>query len=105
MYFYTTISDILTFLIACCSNRISTGIANVIGNKGAVAISIALNDITILFVNNHFNGISSSEIFLILLIAHQNNVQKRNDDYNRVNRDLRLYETNASAGIHKEPHY
>lgn len=38
------------------SSRIATGIGNMLGNKGSIAISVYLEQTDILFVNSHFSG-------------------------------------------------
>ncbi|KAJ3221239.1 inositol polyphosphate 5-phosphatase [Clydaea vesicula] len=59
------------------SGKIATGIGNVVGNKGAVAVSLLFGKVSILFVNSH-------------LSAHQKRVAERNNDYNRINQELKL---------------
>lgn len=39
--------------------KIATGIGNMMGNKGAVAVSLVYGTSTILFINSHFAGITS----------------------------------------------
>ncbi|KAI8906958.1 Endonuclease/exonuclease/phosphatase [Gorgonomyces haynaldii] len=60
------------------SAKLGTGIGNMLGNKGAVGISILFGDTSLLFVNCHFS-------------AHATKVQYRNKDFLRINEDLGLY--------------
>ncbi|XP_030380694.1 type II inositol 1,4,5-trisphosphate 5-phosphatase [Scaptodrosophila lebanonensis] len=59
----------------CRINSITRGILKMMGNKGAVAISLQLNEGNICFVNSH-------------LAAHMANVAERNQDYNIIEKDL-----------------
>lgn len=59
------------------SASVATGLYNVIGNKGGVAVSLVLGSTSFLFVNAHF-------------AAHQNKVAARNADFSRINSSLPL---------------
>ncbi|KAG0344240.1 inositol polyphosphate 5-phosphatase [Podila humilis] len=63
--------------LAVDSSIVATGIGGIVGNKGAVAISVYLGSTSFLFVNAH-------------LTAHQNNTQQRNNDYKRIIQELQL---------------
>lgn len=41
------------------SSTVATGIGGIVGNKGAVAISLYLGSMSFLFVNAHLTGIHS----------------------------------------------
>ncbi|RKP09518.1 Endonuclease/exonuclease/phosphatase [Thamnocephalis sphaerospora] len=60
------------------SAQVATGMAGILGNKGAVGISVLLGDTSLLFVNAH-------------LAAHQDRVKLRNHDYARIERELQLH--------------
>ncbi|KAF9170338.1 inositol polyphosphate 5-phosphatase [Mortierella sp. AD011] len=62
------------------SSTVATGIAGIVGNKGAVAVSVYLGSTSFLFVNAH-------------LTAHQANTQARNNDYKRIINELQLNDT------------
>ncbi|KAH3744417.1 p21-activated protein kinase [Pelomyxa schiedti] len=55
--------------------EVPTGLGNVVGNKGATAISLNVGATSLLFINAH-------------LSAHPDMVQQRNDDHNRINSEL-----------------
>jgi len=55
----------------------ATGIAHVIGNKGAVGISFWFNDTSLAFVNSHF-------------AAHQGNTKERNSNFHEVCSQIKL---------------
>lgn len=57
------------------SAAVATGMGNVMGNKGGVGIGFNIGRTSFLFVNAH-------------LSAHQNAVQKRNEDFARINREM-----------------
>ena len=59
-----------------CSH-VATGQADMLGNKGGVAIAIAIGATSFVFVNAHF-------------AAHQTKVHQRNADFHRIDRGLRL---------------
>ncbi|KAF9432879.1 inositol polyphosphate 5-phosphatase [Entomortierella beljakovae] len=59
------------------SSTVATGIGGILGNKGAVAISVYLGSTSFLFVNAH-------------LTAHQSNTHARNSDYKRIIHELQL---------------
>eukprot|EP00927_Polykrikos_kofoidii_P015506 TRINITY_DN16902_c0_g2_i1.p1 TRINITY_DN16902_c0_g2~~TRINITY_DN16902_c0_g2_i1.p1 ORF type:complete len:534 (+),score=73.54 TRINITY_DN16902_c0_g2_i1:179-1780(+) len=54
-----------------------TGIAHIGANKGAVAVSLYVGDISVCFVNSH-------------LAAHQDKVQRRNSDFSEIIEGVRL---------------
>ncbi|KAG0008663.1 inositol polyphosphate 5-phosphatase, partial [Entomortierella chlamydospora] len=62
------------------SSTVATGIAGIVGNKGAVAVSVYLGSTSFLFVNAH-------------LTAHQANTHARNSDYKRIINELQLNDT------------
>lgn len=55
----------------------ATGVGNVVGNKGGVAVGMFVDASSIVFVNSH-------------LAAHQTKVAKRNDDYSKIIAGLKL---------------
>ena len=57
--------------------RVATGVGDVLGNKGGVAISLSVGSTSLLFVNSHF-------------AAHQHRVEERNADFHKVNSRLTL---------------
>jgi phosphatidylinositol-bisphosphatase len=57
--------------------HVATGIANTLGNKGGVGISVAIGRTSLLLVNSH-------------LAAHQNAVEQRNADYLRIDSQMPL---------------
>ncbi|ORY98566.1 Endonuclease/exonuclease/phosphatase [Syncephalastrum racemosum] len=57
------------------SSRISTGFANIIGNKGAVAVSVMFGSRSLLFINCH-------------LTAHQTRLEERNANVHRILHEL-----------------
>ncbi|KAF9581982.1 inositol polyphosphate 5-phosphatase [Lunasporangiospora selenospora] len=61
------------------SSSVATGIGGIIGNKGAVAVSIYLGNTSFLFVNSH-------------LTAHQSQTHARNSDYKRIVQEMQLNE-------------
>eukprot|EP00727_Mastigamoeba_balamuthi_P006910 m51a1_g284 putative inositol 5-phosphatase (611) ;mRNA; r:325028-327330 len=58
----------------------ATGIAGIVGNKGAVAISFTLNETSLCFVGCH-------------LAAHQNNAEERNRQWHAIVKNLRMGES------------
>ncbi|KAF9113422.1 inositol polyphosphate 5-phosphatase [Mortierella sp. AM989] len=62
------------------SSTVATGIGGIVGNKGAVAVSVYLGSMSFLFVNAH-------------LTAHQSNTHARNSDYKRIIQELQLNDT------------
>jgi hypothetical protein len=64
--------------LAIDSNKIGTRLGQVFGTKGSVAIALKLKECSILFVNSHF-------------AAHQDNVQERNQDYQKAMSDLKMH--------------
>lgn len=57
------------------SAAVATGIANTLGNKGGVAISMMIGSTKFVFANAH-------------LAAHQNAVKRRNFEYEKLRKDL-----------------
>ncbi|KAF9134556.1 inositol polyphosphate 5-phosphatase [Mortierella sp. 14UC] len=76
VFIWKPIEDLVS---AVDSSTVATGIGGIVGNKGAVAISIYLGSTSLLFVNAH-------------LTAHQGNTQARNSDYKRIIQELQLNE-------------
>ena len=70
-------------LTACEKGRVATGVGNVIGNKGGVAIGLTLGTTSLLFINAHF-------------AAHHHAVDQRNADFHKINAKLPL-KGNAST--------
>ncbi|KAF8069645.1 INPP5B [Scenedesmus sp. PABB004] len=56
-------------------SAVPTGLGNVVGNKGAVALAVTLPDVRLLFIGSHF-------------AAHADQVERRNADYARVRAGL-----------------
>ncbi|RUS21314.1 Endonuclease/exonuclease/phosphatase [Jimgerdemannia flammicorona] len=59
------------------TESIKTGFANMIGNKGAVAISLLFGTRSLLFINSH-------------LTANQNKINERNQSVARISRELKM---------------
>jgi phosphatidylinositol-bisphosphatase len=59
------------------TDKVATGIANVIGNKGGVGVSMDIGTTSFLFVCAHF-------------AAHQGHVARRNLDFKKINHKLKL---------------
>ncbi|KAG0274468.1 inositol polyphosphate 5-phosphatase [Linnemannia exigua] len=76
VFIWKPIEDLVS---AVDSSTVATGIGGIVGNKGAVAISVYLGSTSLLFVNAH-------------LTAHQGNTQARNSDYKRIIQELQLNE-------------
>ncbi|KAF9126204.1 inositol polyphosphate 5-phosphatase, partial [Mortierella sp. GBA39] len=76
VFIWKPIEDLVS---AVDSSTVATGIGGIVGNKGAVAISVYLGSTSLLFVNAH-------------LTAHQGNTQARNSDYKRIIQELHLNE-------------
>ncbi|KAF9094896.1 inositol polyphosphate 5-phosphatase [Mortierella sp. AD031] len=76
VFIWKPIEDLVS---AVDSSTVATGIGGIVGNKGAVAISVYLGSTSLLFVNAH-------------LTAHQSNTQARNSDYKRIIQELQLNE-------------
>ncbi|KAK3826027.1 MAG: hypothetical protein J3Q66DRAFT_113284 [Benniella sp.] len=74
VFVWKPIEDLIT---AVDSSTVATGIGGIVGNKGAVAVSLYLGSMSFLFVNAH-------------LTAHQSNTQARNSDYKRIVQELQL---------------
>jgi phosphatidylinositol-bisphosphatase len=65
------------------TDRVATGIANIIGNKGGVGVSMDIGTTSFLFVCAHF-------------AAHQEQVARRNLDFKKINNKLKL-------GLERQP--
>ncbi|KAF9372401.1 inositol polyphosphate 5-phosphatase [Podila verticillata] len=74
VFIWKPIEDLVS---AVDSSTVATGIGGIVGNKGAVAISVYLGSTSFLFVNAH-------------LTAHQSNTHARNNDYKRIIQELQL---------------
>ncbi|KAF9329681.1 inositol polyphosphate 5-phosphatase [Podila minutissima] len=74
VFIWKPIQDLVS---AVDSSTVATGIGGIVGNKGAVAISVYLGSTSFLFVNAH-------------LTAHQSNTHARNSDYKRIIQELQL---------------
>eukprot|EP00276_Gloeochaete_wittrockiana_P003554 CAMPEP_0184658458 /NCGR_PEP_ID=MMETSP0308-20130426/25471_1 /TAXON_ID=38269 /ORGANISM="Gloeochaete witrockiana, Strain SAG 46.84" /LENGTH=566 /DNA_ID=CAMNT_0027097447 /DNA_START=81 /DNA_END=1781 /DNA_ORIENTATION=+ len=70
--------ELLPFITAVQCGRVATGIGNVIGNKGAVAISLRFGLTDFIFVNAHFP-------------AHQQLVPARNAAFHKINSEMALF--------------
>ncbi|KAF9573437.1 inositol polyphosphate 5-phosphatase [Mortierella alpina] len=81
VFIWKPIEDLVS---AVDSSTVATGIGGIVGNKGAVAISVYLGSTSFLFVNAH-------------LTAHQNNTQARNNDYKRIIQELQLNDAPKSS--------
>ena len=64
--------------------RVATGVGDVIGNKGAVAVCLDLGRTSLLLVNSH-------------LAAHQHAVEQRNADFWKINNRMNLRSKAAAA--------
>eukprot|EP00164_Ancoracysta_twista_P007400 GFYU01010499.1.p1 GENE.GFYU01010499.1~~GFYU01010499.1.p1 ORF type:complete len:390 (+),score=76.79 GFYU01010499.1:260-1429(+) len=69
--------DLQTFIRDIDSADVATGIGDVIGNKGGVAITARIGDKTYAFVNAHF-------------AAHQEKVRERQMDYMKISLEMPL---------------
>ncbi|KAI9239836.1 MAG: hypothetical protein BYD32DRAFT_434517 [Podila humilis] len=74
VFIWKPIEDLVS---AVDSSTVATGIGGIVGNKGAVAVSVYLGSTSFLFVNAH-------------LTAHQSNTHARNNDYKRIIQELQL---------------
>ncbi|KAF9938183.1 inositol polyphosphate 5-phosphatase [Mortierella alpina] len=81
VFIWKPIEDLVS---AVDSSTVATGIGGIVGNKGAVAISVYLGSTSFLFVNAH-------------LTAHQSNTQARNSDYKRIIQELQLNDAPKSS--------
>ncbi|CAO3573568.1 unnamed protein product [Mortierella alpina] len=81
VFIWKPIEDLVS---AVDSSTVATGIGGIVGNKGAVAISVYLGSTSFLFVNAH-------------LTAHQSNTQARNNDYKRIIQELQLNDAPKSS--------
>eukprot|EP00607_Mallomonas_marina_P001746 CAMPEP_0182437942 /NCGR_PEP_ID=MMETSP1167-20130531/85388_1 /TAXON_ID=2988 /ORGANISM="Mallomonas Sp, Strain CCMP3275" /LENGTH=662 /DNA_ID=CAMNT_0024631047 /DNA_START=398 /DNA_END=2386 /DNA_ORIENTATION=- len=66
---------LVPFISEVSSGAIATGLANTLGNKGGVAISMKIGHTRLIVLNAH-------------LAAHQNGVAERNHQMNRIDRDM-----------------
>ncbi|KAJ3297487.1 inositol polyphosphate 5-phosphatase [Borealophlyctis nickersoniae] len=71
------------------SHRVATGIGQVLGNKGGIGIAAKFEDTSILFVNSH-------------LTAGHDKVAERNNDYKRINEELKLPGFHARDAKYRE---
>jgi hypothetical protein len=69
--------SLLPFLSNVQSDAVATGIGNQIGNKGGIGISFSIGKTSFAFVSSHFE-------------AHQHHLEKRNNNFFRINRELQL---------------
>ncbi|KAF9919635.1 inositol polyphosphate 5-phosphatase [Linnemannia zychae] len=76
VFIWKPIEDLVS---AVDSSTVATGIGGIVGNKGAVAVSVYLGSTSLLFVNAHFT-------------AHQSNTLARNNDYKKIIQELQLNE-------------
>lgn len=72
IFAHASLSDLLTPPII---KNITTGVGNIIANKGAVAISFNISKTSLLFVGCH-------------LAAGQNSIAKRNADFRRIEKEI-----------------
>lgn len=63
--------EVLAGLVATATSTVATGIGNMIGNKGAVAVALWIWSTPLIFINSH-------------LAAHQNETKRRNLDYSNI---------------------
>lgn len=79
---------LVPFISEVVSGAIATGIANTLGNKGGIAISMRLGNTKLIVLNCH-------------LAAHHNAVSERNDQMNRIDRDMTtlLFKKTNSNGL------
>ncbi len=70
------VKDVRTSSIAC-------GVGNVLGNKGAVGVSLSVDALRLLFINSH-------------LAAHDEHIERRNADYQRI--FTGLFSASATTG-------
>ncbi|KAG2218525.1 hypothetical protein INT45_000951, partial [Circinella minor] len=74
-------------------DRIKTGWGNLVGNKGAVAISVLFGSRSLLFINCH-------------LRAHQNKLTERNANVHRILHELKIPDfSNGSSLFDKHHHH
>lgn len=69
--------SILPLVSRMKSSAVATGLGNQMGNKGGIGIRLIINDTSFLFVSCHFE-------------AHQNRVLKRNANFHKIDRELKL---------------
>ncbi|RKP22982.1 Endonuclease/exonuclease/phosphatase [Syncephalis pseudoplumigaleata] len=74
------------------SAEVATGIGGMIGNKGAVGISVLFGETSLLFINSHLAGPLTAAA--LPPIAHAERISQRNQDYARIEKEmpLRSYE-------------
>lgn len=85
-------NELAPFVSIVKSASVATGIGNVVGNKGAVAVGLMLGSAkSFLFISSHFT-------------AHQSKIAERNNDFHRIRNDLPI-ETLRSRrkGLHLAP--
>ena len=73
---------------------IKNGVGNMVGNKGAVAIAFNYNFTSIIFINCHLAGIQS------LHLAGHHKSDKRNLDFERINKELKLNNIDLNESMH-----
>lgn len=66
------------------SDAVATGLGNQLGNKGGVGIAFSIGRTSFAFVNCHFD-------------AHQQNTEKRNSNFHRINHELKLFPLPATS--------
>ncbi|TPX31596.1 hypothetical protein SmJEL517_g05125 [Synchytrium microbalum] len=72
------------------SGYLATGFAKVVGNKGATAIGLHFDSLSLLFICSHF-------------AAHQHGVNERNNNFQRINEELRLSGLATGKKSNKSP--
>jgi len=65
------------FITQVRTSSVATGIANVVGNKGGVGISFSFHCASLIFITSH-------------LAAHQDMIDRRNQDYKEVVKRMRM---------------
>lgn len=70
--------SVLPLLSNIQSDAVATGLGNQLGNKGGVGIAFSIGRTSFAFVNCHFD-------------AHQQNTDKRNGNFHRINQELKLF--------------
>ncbi|KAL4485998.1 hypothetical protein ABPG72_003932 [Tetrahymena utriculariae] len=88
------VKDLVKYATAISIDQKATGVMNLFGNKGGVAISMDIGDKSYLFLNSHFS-------------SGQNNNEKRNQDYQVISQSLNLPKhcQNPNESLFKRFHY